>query len=74
MVFYDYNSSATLAEPLKSKATSEIVCAYTNLHKIITDHGLRPQLAKLNKECPAALKQFFSNKNMSFQLVPPYSH
>ena len=37
MIFYDYDSSAILAEPLKSRSEVELLRAFTKLHQHLTD-------------------------------------
>jgi hypothetical protein len=74
MIIYDYDSAAILAEPLKNRTEQELVRAYSKLHQHLTERGLKPQLQKLDNECPAALKQFMRQANVDFQLVPLYNH
>jgi hypothetical protein len=74
MIVYDYDSAAILAEPLKNRTEQELVRAYSKLHQHLTDRGLKPQLQKLDNECPSALKQFMRQADVAFQLVPPYNH
>jgi hypothetical protein len=71
MIVYDYDSAAILAEPLKNRTGQELVRAYSKLHQHLTDRGLKPQLQKLNNECPSALTQFMRQADVAFQLVPP---
>ena len=42
MVFYDYDSSAILAEPLKSRAEAELLRAFKKLHALLSDRGFHP--------------------------------
>jgi hypothetical protein len=74
MIVYDYDSTAILAEPLKNRTEGELVRAYSRIHDYLTARGLKPQLQKLDNECPAALKKFMRAENVAFQLVPPYDH
>ena len=74
MVVYDYDSAAILAEPLKNRTEGELVRAYSRMHAYLTARGLKPQLQKLDNECPAALKNFMRAEHVDFQLVPPYDH
>jgi hypothetical protein len=62
MIVYDYHSTAILAEPLKNRSEGELVRAISRIHAYLTAHGLKPQLQKLENECPAALmrKVFFA--------------
>jgi hypothetical protein len=74
MIVYDYDSAAILAEPLKIRTEHELVRAYSKLHQHLTDCGLKPQLQKLDNECPSVLKQFMCQADVAFQLVPLYNH
>jgi hypothetical protein len=74
MVFYDFDSSAILAEPIKSRSEAELVRAFTALHTHLTDRGHHPSLHILDNECPGALKRSITQSGATFQLVPPYMH
>jgi hypothetical protein len=74
MILYDYDSNAILAEPLKSKSEGEMIRAYTKLHEYLSGRGLKPRLQKLDNECPAGLKQFMTQHEVDFQLVPLHIH
>jgi hypothetical protein len=58
MIVYDSNSAAILAEPLKNRTEQELEQAYSKLHQHLTERCLKPQLQKLDNECPAALKHY----------------
>ena len=70
MVLYDYNSKAILTEPLKSNTTSELVRAQPRLTQYLLDCGLKPTALRIDNECPEALKLFFSDNSIDFQLCP----
>jgi hypothetical protein len=74
MIVYDYDSRAILAEPIKNRSERELLRAYSRMHQHLTERGLKPQLQKLDNECSPALKQFMRQKQVDFQLVPPYDH
>ena len=74
MIFYDYDSNAILAEPLKSRSGSELLRAFSKLHQHLTDRGLRPSLQILDNECPAQLKAFMLTAGTKYQLAPPNMH
>jgi hypothetical protein len=44
------------------------------MEKKLTARGLRPKLMKLDNEASQLLKSYLHDKNIAFQLVPPYSH
>jgi hypothetical protein len=74
MIVYDYDSTAILAEPIKTRSKQEMLWAYSKLHKYLTGRGLKPQLQKLDNKCSAALKQSMRMANVDLQLVSPYDH
>ena len=48
--------------------------AYHELHSLLTNRGLTPNLHILDNECPYVLKIFMREVNERFQLVPPHIH
>ena len=74
MVLYDFDSNAILAEPMKNRSEREMVQVYTKLHTYLCRRGLKPRLQKLDNECPAGLKAFMADEDVTYQLVPPYDH
>ena len=74
MIFYDYDSSAILAEPLKSRSEAELLRAFTKLHQHLSSRGLRPALHILDNECPKGLKNYIRNAGATLQLAPPNMH
>ena len=56
MVFYDYDSNAILAEPIKSCSECNLTRDFAELNQHLTDCGLKPVLQILDKECPQGLK------------------
>jgi hypothetical protein len=51
-----------------------MVTDYTKLYKYLCNHGLKPQLQKLDNEAPQGLKQFMTAHDVQYQLVPPHIH
>ncbi len=74
MIFYDYDSDAILAEPLKSRSESELVRAFTKLHQYLADRGLHTALHILDNECPKGLKAYIKQAGANLQLAPPNMH
>jgi hypothetical protein len=56
---------------MKSKTASAILAAYKASHSILSAHGLKPRLQRLDNEAYAALKTFLHNSDIDFQLAPP---
>jgi hypothetical protein len=75
LVVYVYDANAILAEPMKTHSGADHLAAYKRIHATLTQHGLKPQLQKLdNKEADATLQQFMREQDINFQLMPPYVH
>ena len=74
MLFYDYNSNAILTEPLKNNTTPELVRAQTRLIQYLLDSVLKTFALLIDNECPEALKCFFRENSVNFQLFPPNNH
>ena len=73
-VFYDYDSSTILENPIKLRSTADILAAYNKFYDILKARGLKPLLARLDNKLSTALKEFFHNNNLDFQLVPHHNH
>jgi hypothetical protein len=74
MIFYDYDSNAILAEPLKSHSGAELLRAFTKLHEYLAERGLPAALHILDNECPQSLKEYIKKTGATLQLAPPNMH
>ena len=74
IVVYDYDSNAILAEPLMNRTAKEILRAYASIHTLLVTRGLRPRLQRLDNEASNILKDFMTQEDIDFQLVPPGMH
>jgi hypothetical protein len=74
MILYDYDSNAILAQPIKDRTAPELLKAFQFMEQELVARGLRPKLMKLDKEASRLLKDYLHQQDITFQLVPPYSH
>jgi hypothetical protein len=74
MLFYIYDCNYIKVIPMKSRSASKLVKAYDSIHQELTIKGFKPKLQTLNTEASTALKNFFTVKNIAYQLVPPHCH
>jgi hypothetical protein len=74
MILYDYDSNAILAQPIKDRTDPELLKAFQVMEQELMARGLRPKLVKLDNEVSKLLKTYLHQQNITFQLVPPYSH
>jgi hypothetical protein len=74
MILYDYDSNAILAQPIKDRTSPELLKAFQVREQELVARGLTPKLMKLDNEASKLLKTYLHQQNITFQLVPPYSH
>ena len=73
-MLYDYDSNSIDAVAIKYRIGPSILAAYQQIYNKLVKAGMKPQLHKLDNECSTALKDFFHEKAIDFQLVPPGVH
>jgi hypothetical protein len=74
MILYDYDSNAILAQPIKYQTAPELLKAFQFMEQELVARGLKPKLMKLDNEASKLLKAYLHQQDITFQLVPPYSH
>jgi hypothetical protein len=74
MILYDYNSNAILAQPIKDHTAPELLKAFKFMEQEIVARGLKPKLMKLDNEASKLLKNYLYQQDITFELVPTYSH
>ncbi len=74
LVVYDYDSNAIIARPVKNRKAETIAETYEEIFDYLTKRGLRPKLQRLDNEASQLLKDFLNEKEIKFQLAPPYIH
>jgi hypothetical protein len=74
MILYDYDSNAILAQPIKDRTAPELLKAFQMMEQELVARGLTPKLMKLDNEASKLLKTNLHRQDITFQLVPPYSH
>jgi hypothetical protein len=74
MILYDYDSNAILAKPIKERTAPELLKAFQFMEQELVARGLKPELMKLDNEASTLLKDYLYQQDITFQLVPPYSH
>jgi hypothetical protein len=74
MILYDYDSNAILAQPIKDRTAPESLKAFQVMEQELVSRGLKPKLTKLDNEASKMLKEYLHQQDITFQLVPPYSH
>jgi hypothetical protein len=74
MILYDYDSSAILAQPIKDRIAPELLKAFQVMEQKLVARGLKPKLMKLDNDASKFLREYLHQQEITFQLVPPYSH
>jgi hypothetical protein len=74
MILYDYDSNAILEQPIKDRTAPELLKAFQVMEQELVARGLKPKLMKLDNEASKLLKEYIHQQDITFQLVPPYSH
>jgi hypothetical protein len=74
MVCYIYDCNYFKFIPMKSRSASEWVKAYDNVHQELIVKGFKPKLQTIDNEASAALNNFFTEHDITYQLVPPHCH
>jgi hypothetical protein len=59
---------------MKSKSASEWLKAFREIFQELTSHGFKPKLQKMENEASSALKSYFTENDMTYQLLPPHCH
>jgi hypothetical protein len=58
----------------KHRTAPELLRAFQVMEKNLTARGLQPNFMKLDNEASQLIKSHLHDKNIAFQLAPPYSH
>jgi hypothetical protein len=74
MILYDYDSNTILAQPIKDRTAPELLKAFQVMEQELVARCLKPKLMKLDNEASKLLKTYLHQQDITFQLVPPYSH
>jgi hypothetical protein len=74
MILYDYDRNVILAQPIKDRTAPELLKPFQVMEQELVALGLKPKLTKLDNEASTLLKMYLHQQNITFQLVPPYSH
>jgi hypothetical protein len=71
MICYSYDANYIHPIVMKSKSGAEWDRAFGVVFEEMTAKGFKPKLQTMDNEAPAALKNYFTEKEMSYQFVPP---
>ena len=66
-----HRDSCTLPKEYKQKKKKN---GYKTIFEYLTKRGLRPNFQIMDNKCPQSLKDYITEQNITFQLVPPHYH
>jgi hypothetical protein len=59
---------------MKSKSASECLKEFGGIFQELTSRGFKPKLQTMDNESSAALKSYFTENDITYQLAPPHWH
>jgi hypothetical protein len=71
MICYSYDANYIRPIAMKSKSGAEWARAFGVVFDEMMAKGFKPKLQTMENEASAALKTYFTEKEMSYQLAPP---
>jgi hypothetical protein len=74
MVCYSYDANYIRPIAMKSKSGAECVRAFGIVFDEMASKGFKPKLQTMDNEASAPLKNYVTEKEMNYQLVPPHCH
>jgi hypothetical protein len=74
MIVYSYDCNCIKHVAMKSRSATEWVRAFGEVFQELTSRGFKPKLQKMDNEASAALKNYFTEQDMTYQLDPPHCH
>jgi hypothetical protein len=74
MICYSYDANYIRPIAMKSKSCAEWVSSCGVVFDEMTSKGFKPKVQTMDNEASAALKNYFTEKEMNYQLVPPHCH
>jgi hypothetical protein len=59
---------------IRSRSAFEWVRAFGEVFQELTSRGFKPKLQTMDNEASVALKSYFTEQDITYQLVPPHCH
>jgi Reverse transcriptase (RNA-dependent DNA polymerase) len=60
--------------PIKNRSAATLTEAIRDIHDTLAQGGCKPKFHRLDNECPAQVKEFFKEREVTYQLAPPDDH
>jgi hypothetical protein len=74
MVVYSFDCNNIKQVAMKSKSASEWLKAFGEIFQELTSRGFKPKLQTIYNEASSALKSYFTENDLTYQLVPLHCH
>jgi hypothetical protein len=74
MIIYSYDCNYIKPVAMHSISASEWVRAFGEVCQELTSRGFKPKLQTMDNEASASLKNYFTEQDMTYQLVPLHCH
>jgi hypothetical protein len=74
IICYSFYANYIRPIAMRSKSGAEWVIAFGVIFEKMMAKGFKPKLQTMDKEVSADLKNYFTEKEMSYHLIPPHCH
>jgi hypothetical protein len=74
MVVYSFDCNYIKSVAMKSKSVSEWLNFFGGIFQELTSRGLKPNIKTIDNDASSALKSYFTENDMPYQLLPPHCH
>jgi hypothetical protein len=72
MVLYSFDCNYIKPLVMKFKSASELLKAFRGIFQELTSRVFKPKLQTMDNESSVALKKYFTENGMTYQLFPPH--
>ena len=73
-IYYDHDSNAILAEPIKSRSSADLTTAWQKCHAILASKNIASTMHVLDNEISNEMRQAINDTGTTVQRVPPNIH
>ena len=74
LVIHAHHPNAICAYPIPNRKQETLLDAYQSLFAYLTRRGFAPTSLRCDNECSSLLRDFFLDRGVTVQFVPPYDH
>jgi hypothetical protein len=74
IILYDNDSNSIFSAPMKNRGDKEMVRAFDILIQSLILRGLKPLLQRLDNEASLALRNYLTQRGITYQFALPHIH